>query len=734
MATMTERALYVALITLWLAATNIMMPLSPSLLLVLVCFLLALWGLFHIEARLPGARQPTAGYLLRAIVVTLALVTMSLFSNIWSTAGGLFGIVDIGESHSIYATSWNIRDWVTFFLQDHATSPDPEAHPYLYIHHPNFFSRLFTFAGILLGASLEWLRLITLGFSALSLVLIYHAMSRQFAPVVGVAAACFVAVSYGVFYKTAGDLLRAFHPIMFWGTVWLLAVNSGFVSKRGNYFLALLSVIVATGDWAYFIFWVTFVTLWALYKDGDRAFISLMRYVYAPAAASLFLYFLIVIYAVGWDFFLTDLLVTYFGKAGESLASIFSPRDWSYGSFLQYYRAHNVVLWDMATSSVTAKQLFDAYRASMNLGDSLLSCIFILIDIFAISFVVLRVCATWQVKLAAILLPIGAALGMLPDIAYGAAALLVALYLPSLRTFEQASNARTGVVWLNVVLDLTVWLTVVILSLFAMGTIFPNYANWLFRAPMPPTLIAEAGGFGLLCFVLVHCSVALRNSLEVRPGKADYHALLRAKSFVLSWKFLLFFRLASVLMRIIPRPRSLSRTQSRALQPLGAVVIAAIIGAAIVLQITASLDRYNKVPPLSPPYQGFLSQEQFRGKSVLATTYDAVAWYATKGWASTSTSNPPVLDSSQRRFRHMADWNNDPKYSRPDLILCDNTTYFAWSRPSFPGRETLCLTPGKCDCRDVALHFETQGHRPLISNSSFSVIEMHYGNNPSKER
>ena len=491
---------------------------------------------------------------------------------------------------------------------------------------------------------------------------------------------------------------------------------------------------MATGDWAYFIFWVTFVTLWALYKDGDRAFIFLMRYVYAPAAASFFLYFLIVIYAVGWDFFVTDLLVTYFGKASESLASIFSPRDWSYGSFLQYYREHNVVLWDMATSSVTTKQLFDAYRASMNLGNVLLSYIFILIDILAISFVALRVCATWQVKLTAILLPIGAALGMLPDIAYGVAALLVALYLPSLRTFEQASNARAGAVWLNVVLDLTVWLTVVILSLFAMGTIFPNYANWLFRAPMPPTLVAEAGGFGLLCFILVHCSVALKNSLVVRPRKADYHALLRAKSFGLSWKFSPFFRLVSVLIHIISRPRCLGGTRSRTFRPLGTVVVATIIGAAIVLQITASLDRYDKVPPLSPPYQHFLSQEQFRGKSVLATTYDAVAWYATKGWASTSTSNPPALDSSQRRFRHMADWNNDPKYLHPDLILCDNTTYFAWSRPSFPCREALCLTPGKCDCRDVALHFKNQGHRPLISNSLYSVIEMHYGNNPSRER
>lgn len=733
MATMTERALYAALITLWLVATSVMMPLSPGLLLFLVCFLLALWGLFRIEAQLPGARQSVAGYLLKMVVVALSLVTMSLFSNIWSTAGGLFGMVDIGESHSIYATSWNIRDWVTLFLQDVATSPDPEAHPYLYIHHPNFFSRLFTFAGILLGADLEWLRLITLGFSALSLVLIYHAMSRQFAPVVGVAAACFVAVSYGVFYKTAGDLLRAFHPIMFWITVWLLAVNPGCVSRRRNHFLGLLSVIVAMGDWAYFIFWVTFVTLWALYKDGDRAFISLMRYVYAPAAAAFLFYFLIVIHAVGWDFFVTDMFVTYFGKAGESLASIFSSRDWSYGSFLQYYREHNVVLWDMATSSVTTNQLFRAYRASMDLGSGFLSYVLVLIYAIAISFVVLRIQATRLLKLVIVLLPMGAALGVLPDIAYGAAALLLALHLPALRAFEQARNARTGTVWLNVVLDLTVWLTVVILSLFALGKIFPNYANWLFLAPMPPTLFAEAGGFGLLCIVLVRCSVTLRNALEVKPEKVDRHALLRAKSFCLSWRLSAFFRLAFALIRKIPKPFSLSRMQSRTLQSLGTAVIVVIIGSAIVLQIAASLDRYNKVPPLPPPYQHFLSQEQFRGKSVLATTYDAVVWYSTKGWASISTSNPPVLDSSQRRFRHMADWNNDPKYLHPDLIVCDNSPYFAWSRPSFPGKENRCLIPGKCDCRDVALYFEKQGHRPLISDPWFSVIEMHYDNEQSRE-
>jgi hypothetical protein len=728
-----ERVLYVLLAVLWLAITGYLTPLTPGTLLLLSGFLLALWGLFRIEAQLPDIPQPRAGGLLRTAVVALTLVTMSLFTYLWNNAGGFFSMVDIGESHSIYATAWNIHDWVSLILQDVATGPDPDAHPYWYIHHPNFFSRMFAFTGILLGANLETLVLLTLGCSALSLVLIYHGMSRQFSPVVGVASACFVAVSYGVFYKTAGDLLRAFHPIMFWGTVYLLASNPGFSSRRGNILLALLSIVVATGDWAFFVFWVTFVTLWTLYRDGDRVLVLLLRYVYAPVAASLFFYFLVVIYAVGWDFFVIDILVTYFGKVGTSLIAIFNPRDWSYGSFLQTYREHNVVLWDMATHSMTVRQLLNAYRTSMDLGSNWLTLIFVATYLAAVMFVVLRLRAAWWVKLIIVLLPLGARIGALPDIAYGIGAFTLALHLPTLRVSEQTGDSRTGTVWLNVLLDLTAWLTALLLSLYALGTIFPNYANWLFGAPMPPALFAEAGGFGLLCLVLVHFSAVFRGALDPRPARSDRRTLLMARSLWLSWRFSFFLRTVSALI-IKPLKRvAQHHERSRVLRSLGALAVGFTIAGALGLQVAASYERYRQFPPSGPPYHAFLSQERFRGKSVLATTYDAVAWYSTKGWAYISASNPPKFDSSLRRFRHFADWNNDPKYLRPDLVLCDNSRYHAWARPAFPGREQNCLTPGKCDCRDVAAVFLEQGHRPLISNSEFSIIEMRYDGKQPKE-
>lgn len=729
-----QQALYFLMATLWLALTYYMVPLAPRYEFVLVGFLVALWGLLALDMSRPQDYRVPADSVLKFGVIAVALATMSLFSYIWNKTGGLFSIADIGESHSIYLTASNIRDWVTLILQDHAASPDFEAHPYLYIHHPNFFSRLFAFAGIVLGAKLETLVLITLGCSALSLVLIYQGMSRQFSPVVGAASACFVAISYGVFYKTAGDLLRAFHPIMFWGAVYLLAINAGFSSRRGNVLLALLSVIVATSDWAFFVFWIVFVTLWALYRDGHKASVPLLKYVYAPAAVTLFLYFLVVIYAVGWEFFVTDLLVTYFGKAGESLASIFSARDLSYGNFLQYYREHGVVLWDMATSSMTMKQLLSAYLASMDLGSTFLTPVFIATYLAAAFFVVLRIRGARWIKLIIVLLPLGALIGVLPDIAYGISALTLALHLPALRASEQAGDARIGTVWLNVVLDLTAWLTVLLLSLYALGTVFPHYANWLFGAPLPPTLLAEAGGFGLLCLVLVHCSTALRSAIEPRPTRSDRRALLMARSFWLSWRFSIPFRIATTLIGKPLRLLSQPREYPRILRPVGALAAGVMIAAVVGLQGVASYERYKVYPPLPPPYHAFLSQEQFRGKSALATTYDAVVWYSTKGWAYISTSNPPQLDTSQRRFRHLADWNYDPKYLRPDLVVCDNSPYHSWTRPAFPGQEQGCLTPGKCDCRDVAAFFMKRGHRPLISNSEFSVIEMRYIDEQSEER
>jgi hypothetical protein len=668
--------------------------------------------------------RPAAARLLEGLVIGTALVTMWLFVYLWRRAEGFFSMVDIGESHSIYATAWNIRDWVTLFLQDVATGPDAAAHPYWYIHHPNLFSRLFAFFGILLGAKLETLVLVSLGISAPTLVLIYRAMSRQFSPLVGAATACFVAVSYGIFYKTAGDLLRAFHPVMFWGAIYILACNPRFASKQANLALTLLSVVVALSDWGFFVFWVTFLTLWTLYRNGGRALVPLLKLVYAPAATSLLLYFLIVIHAVGWNFFLNDMLVTYFGKAGETLA--FPGGNLSYDKFLDYYRDHNIVLWDMATRDVSVEQLYASYRSGMAIGSPMLAPVFLGTYVVTMAFVVFRIRAAKWVKLVTFLLPLGAGVGMFPDIAYGIAALILALHLPTLRTTEQGADAGAAQIWLNVFLDLTVWLTILILSLFSLGVVFPNYANWLFGALMPPMLWAEAGAFGLLCFLLLHFSATFRKSLERAPGKNEHGALLMAKSLWLSWRSLLSSKTART---YVVHPAKLIRSgyrRSKVARSIATFGILCAVLAAVGLQTTASHARYKKFPPLPPPYHSFLSQKQFRGKSVLATTYDAVAWYATKGWAYISTSNPPRFDQSQWRFRHVADWGNESKYLRPDIVLCDNSRYYSWVRPSFPGKQQSCITPGACDCRDVAALFLKQGHRVLASNPDFSVIEMSY--------
>lgn len=666
--------------------------------------------------------RPAAARFLDGIVIAIVLATMSLFVYLWREAEGFFSMVDIGESHSIYATSWNIRDWVTLFLQDVATGPDPAGHPYLYIHHPNFLSRLFSFLGILLGAKLETLVLVSLGVSALTLVLVYRAMSRQFSPLVGAATACFVAVSYGVFYKTAGDLLRAFHPVMFWGAIYILARNPGFSSKRENLALTLLSVIVALSDWGFLVFWITFLTLWTLYRNGNRALVPLLKHVYAPTAISLFLYFLIVIHAVGWNFFLNDMLISYFGKAGETLAF----RGLFYIRFVDYYQDHNIVLWDMATSSVSVKDIYTSYRSGMRIGSPTLAPIFLGTYVAAMVFVVLRIRAAKWVKLGLLLLPLAAAVGVLPEIAYGIAALVLGLHLPALRTTEQGADPGTAKIWLNVLLDLTVWLTIVILSLFSLGVVFPNYANWLFGALMPPMLWAEAGAFSLLCFLLLHFSATFRRALECSPGKSEYRALLMAKSLWLSWRSLLSGKAARA---FVVQPARLIESlyrRSRIARPISTFGILSAVLTAIGLQTAAGYARYEKFPPLPPPYHSFLSQEQFRGKSVLATTYDAVAWYATKGWAYISTSNPPKFDQSQWRFRHLADWGNESKYGHPDIVLCDNSRYYSWVRPSFPGKEQSCITPGACDCRDVAALFSKQGHKILASRTDFSVIEMRY--------
>jgi hypothetical protein len=128
-------------------------------------------------------------------------------------------------------------------------------------------------------------------------------------------------------------------------------------------------------------------------------------------------------------------------------------------------------------------------------------------------------------------------------------------------------------------------------------------------------------------------------------------------------------------------------------------------------------------PPKPIAYAALLTGAEYRGKGILTTSYEGIAWYSTRGWAYMSPSNPPKLDPVSSRFRHLADWRNEEKYGRPDFFLCDNTP-FSFVTPGKAIEATpVPMTCRRCTCRDVASFLRQSGHEVVVDRDDFSIVK-----------
>ena len=196
---------------------------------------------------------------------------------------------------------------------------------------------------------------------------------------------------------------------------------------------------------------------------------------------------------------------------------------------------------------------------------------------------------------------------------------------------------------------------------------------------------------------------------------------------------------AAILLALLPRLRTaLGNALSRSLAAVGglelqvtdqgaraAAGLAALLIAAqagwFILSIIAQ-------PPRPIPYAQVLERPEFRGKSFLSTSYEAIVWYSTGGWAYMTPANPPPEGPLSGRFRHFADWRDEAKYGRPDFYLCDNSRY-AYVRPgmSIEGQPvgkmacTTCYLP-----RRYSRARSARGHEAVVDGDDFSIVKFRW--------
>lgn len=742
-----------------------------------------------------------------ATIMLTGVICMAL----WASAGGTYFVKSLTETHNIVLVAENVRDLLTFLVQDVAASPEPEAHPFWYIHHPNLLAKIFSLVMGRLGLGLEGQVgvMLLLNVAALGIV---AAAFKRFSIAAALAAVLVAATSYGAFHFNAGDLCRGPLYLLLWCLLYALVSNPGLADWRRSLAVAVVCSFSILSDWGFALFVVGFAFCWACVSARSIPVRWTLAWIVIPCALALAIYAAAVIAAVGWDFFLFDIKVTYLGRLGV----------WRYDiqSAIEQYRQNNVLIWPSQSQGIDRiQQLIGALLVSPLLNTGPAWLLLLPVAVWA----VVRAGSTlggdpriWLVAAAAVVLNVA---GLMP---------FPVLVLVVLWIVVQMRHVRTE----TTVERLSALLLSVVTALLLPGAIFPGFTTGFMiasgRPPLPllemtaaalcvelftedapkrpfwtpslrlpfgmrvpalvpalavvfallliavvqsdPSFVGLPGKLAIgLAFVLIGASVLVlieMAQLADAKGEADgLQALLR-------WRYAVFFAAATLLLAnhtsahpvilgryssgyavllaavamltlavvvLTLRPsllRTFGQTGRRLLLRIPAAATSIAVSAPLILLALAAIGQGGWFAlsvaarlPQPIPYADVLKSEKYRGKSFLTTSYEALVWEATHGWTYMPAGNPPKLDPISSRFRHLADWKNEAKYSRPDYFLCDNTGY-SYVRPGTEwekgASEPLVCAGRACTCQDVARVLQEKGHHIDKETEDYAIIKFNW--------
>ena len=414
-----------------------------------------------------------------------ALAALALFSAaLWIAADHTYFVKSITESPNIILVATNVRDLVTFLVQDVAASPDPGAHPYWYIHHPNLFAKTLSMALGAVGLGLGGHVGVILALNIAALLVVVAAF-RRFSGAAALAAITIAATSYGSFHFNAGDLCRGPLYLLLWPLLYALIANPTLASRRLNIIIGAVSALGMLSDWGFGLFVVAFAFCWATVGRGYVPWRWFVGAVLTPAAVALVGYELAVISAVGLDFFLVDAKVTYLGRLGVG--------DFvDYQSLISSFHAHNVVIWP--TQGEGANSILPLVAAVvvmplMNTGPAWMLLLPVVICATAWTFMKMDLgWPAWFGIAAALILNIG---GLLPLPLLSIVMLVMALRLPRVPTATPSQQ-------------LAALAACTVMGFVASGLIFPAFTvNFTIGAGRPPLPLLEMSAAALSAQIAV---------------------------------------------------------------------------------------------------------------------------------------------------------------------------------------------------------------------------------------
>jgi hypothetical protein len=751
---------------------------------------------------------------------SLAIICAAL----WLLGGRTYFVKSVTESHNMILAAVNIRDLLTFVVQDVAASPDPAAHPFWYIHHPNLVAKTISYGLGRLGFGLQGQVGIMLALNVAGLAFVVAAFSR-FSRASAVAALIVAATSYGSFHYSAGDLCRGPLYLLLWPFLYALIHNDALSDRGKNLVIGSISALSILSDWGFALFVVTLAFCWTNLGRGRPAWRWYLLVVALPTVGSFLAYEAAVISAVGWDFFLFDAKVTYLGRLGVG--------DYvDYRAVLDRFRENSVVVWQAqgkGTLSVSEMVGEVVIKPLLNTGPVWILSMPMLVCATATVFARIgwgRV--AWSIigllvglNLLAILpmpvlLPVAAAIAIgLAQVRIRtaterlcglAAALVLAVIVPAIifpgytigfligggrppfPLLEMSGAALLA--QLSASGQLARWLTRMAAGGGLARRIFAStaYGVWALVAVLIATAVSitqlDDALLGVSKGVAIGLAIAmagvpliavaesisyirtrrypLENGADATRGRFRLRrwgvpAFLVLTTLVLashvsdnasvfgrySLKYAAFLMapallsLVAVLSAAFPTSaNSLWNITRRFLDRLSWGGVLGGSPAAQCIQVTMAMMLLGQIgwfmlsiaghPPRPIAYAALLEQPEYRGKSFLTTSYDGIAWYSTRGWAYMSPVNPPKLNPIGSRFRHLADWRNEAKYSHPDYFLCDNGE-FAFVPPGAVINDAPAgLNCSHCTCKNVAAILRAAGHDVVVDRDDFSIVKFNW--------
>ena len=122
-----------------------------------------------------------------------------------------------------------------------------------------------------------------------------------------------------------------------------------------NLIIGSVSALSMLSDWGFVLFVVTFAFCWANLGRGRPPWRWFLLVVALPAVTAFVIYEVAVIYAIGWEFFLFDVKVTYLGRLG--VGDYVDLR-----SVLERYRENSVVIWPaQGTGTLTLVEVLGVF-------------------------------------------------------------------------------------------------------------------------------------------------------------------------------------------------------------------------------------------------------------------------------------------------------------------------------------------------------------------------------------